>query len=67
VFGVTFPPSLQDNITTSWEACLKGVKVTIAFWSIRHLTTTLRLKRDALETFVFTKMRHLAGFSPLFL
>jgi hypothetical protein len=64
VFGVTFAPSLQATITASWDNCVRGVQATISFWASRHLTT-LRLKRDALEVFAFSKLWYLAQILPL--
>jgi hypothetical protein len=64
VFGVHFAPSLALTITASWEACCRGVMAAIHFWSGRRLPT-LRLKRDALETFVFSKIWYLCQILPL--
>ena len=53
VFGVTFGPSLAASITASWAACQKGVQNAMNLWSGKRLPT-LRLRRDALETFIFS-------------
>ncbi len=64
VFGVTFAPSLALTITASWEACSRGVLAAISFWSGRFLPT-IRLKRDALEAFIFSKLWYLCQVLPL--
>ena len=61
VFGVTFSTSLLDTITAS---CIRGAVAAINFWAGRFLPT-LRLKRDALEVFVFSKLWFLAQILPL--
>ena len=64
VFGVTFAPAYRETVALSWAAVSAAVNQTLAFWSSRRLHT-LRLRRDALEVFVFSKLWYLAQALPM--
>ena len=64
VFGVTFAPAYRETVALSWAAVTAAVHQTLAFWSSRRLHT-LRLRRDALEVFVFSKLWYLAQALPM--
>jgi hypothetical protein len=64
IFGVTFGPSLSATMTASWEAVSKGVMAAINMWSGRRLPT-LRLKRDVIETYAFSKLWYMCQILPL--
>ena len=64
VFGVTFASSYRETVALSWAAVTAAVHQTLAFWSSRRLHT-LRLRRDALEVFVFSKLWYLAQALPM--
>jgi len=64
VFGIDLSTSLIATVDHSWDRCQREVLAAIAYWSGRHLPT-LRLKRDALEVFCFSKLWYLAQMLPL--
>ena len=64
VFGVTFSTSFSETVNLSWAAATMAVHKALAFWASRRLHT-LRLRRDALEVFIFSKLWYLAQALPL--
>ena len=64
VFGVTFSTSYAQTVALSWAAATAAITQTLNFWSSRRLHT-LRMRRDALEIFVFSKLWYLAQALPL--
>jgi len=64
VFGVQFAATLHDTTLATWEEAIKRFKAAILPWQQRGLTT-LRSRRDALETFLFSKLYYLAQAIPL--
>ena len=63
VFGVTFSTSFSETVNLSWAAATTAVHKALAFWA-SHRLHTLRLRRDALEVFIFSKLWYLARRSP---
>ena len=64
VFCVTFAPAYRETVALSWAAVSAAVNQTLTFWSSRRLHT-LRLWRDALEVFMFSKLWYLAQALPM--
>lgn len=64
VFGVTFGTSLATTIDASWSACRRGVQSALNLWSGKRLPT-LKLRRDAIETHIFSKLWYLAQIIPM--
>ena len=52
------------NVTASWTTCTRGVTAALNFWASRHILT-LRLRRDALETFALSKLCYLSQILPM--
>ena len=59
-----FTASLQDTITTSWQAAVTRFQAAIASWQQRQVPT-LRVRCNILETFLFSKLYYLAQALPL--
>ena len=64
VFGVTLAPTLDATIVSSWAACSRGVTAALNFWASRRIPT-LRLRRDAMETFALSKLWYLCQILPM--
>ena len=64
VFGVTLAPTLEATMAASWAACTRGVTAALNFWASRRIPT-LRLRRDALETFALSKLWYLCQILPM--
>ena len=59
VFGVTFNTSYQLTVAASWADTVQRALAALTEWTRRHLPT-IRLRRDALEVFVFSRLWFLA-------
>jgi len=64
VFGVHFAATLQGTTLATWEAAISRFRAAIIPWQHRGLAT-LRSRRDALETFLFSKLYYLAQAIPM--
>ena len=64
VFGVTLAPSLAATLDASWDACRRGFVAALNFWASRRLPT-LKLRRDAMEVFGFSKLWYLCQILPM--
>ena len=64
VFGVRFGPSLAITISASWSATLQAAKLALAPWRGRGILS-LKLRRDVLETYVFSRLWYMAQILPL--
>ena len=64
VLSVTFSTSFSETVNLSWAAATTAVHKAVAFWASRRLHT-LRLRRDALKVFIFSKLWYLAKALPL--
>ncbi len=64
VFGVEFAATARATSSASWNAAIARFRAAIVPWQSRALTT-LRQRRDVLETFLFSRLYYLAQAVPL--